>query len=565
MERVLLPLKTITDRFPPPLRAVLAEAPAASVSIAIPVEDILKRLARGRVEISVRELRSVAPANTFVSDTSRDEECVELPLQELLSKLDPTLLKPASQRRIEVPENITSPFNRQASPSNTAATPSTPAPQKEAPAEENPKDKLKKSGLVEASSELQALLAGIKKDSSAAPVPVASPKLQPIPAQEPAKAPAADAKPVKPINLLAPKPQAAQPVPQKRQPIIDAPGIKLREAPPQSPQRPAAPKASATPPALQGNITLPLAKISVGWPETILEETAAYPPDARVEFPAAELAAALRQGKVTVPWQRLRAMIVPQVPKASGDSLYDEALLELPLPVVAPIFMAASNPQGAQQRIKVDESMPALFSAVRPEAKTAPQPTPKAEPKPEPTPQPAPAAPAPKPAPPTQPEAAKPELKAEPAPVSKPAEPTEAAKPPAVPAAPTVPAAQPGALGLDDRIPSELVARACALNGVAGSVVALSDGLLVAATVPPEFKAETIAAFLPQVFSRLEQAAGTMQIGELQTLMFTAGNRPWQIWRAGSLFFAAVGRPNELLPGAQLKIIAAQLARQIKL
>jgi predicted regulator of Ras-like GTPase activity (Roadblock/LC7/MglB family) len=130
--------------------------------------------------------------------------------------------------------------------------------------------------------------------------------------------------------------------------------------------------------------------------------------------------------------------------------------------------------------------------------------------------------------------------------------------------APEAEAPKPGALGLDDRIPSELVARACTLNGVAGAVVALADGLLVSATVPPEFKAETIAAFLPQVFSRLEQAAGTMQIGELQTLMFTAGNRPWQIWRAGSLFFAAVGRPNELLPGAQLKIIAAQLARQVK-
>lgn len=114
----------------------------------------------------------------------------------------------------------------------------------------------------------------------------------------------------------------------------------------------------------------------------------------------------------------------------------------------------------------------------------------------------------------------------------------------------------------DEDLPAVLVNRACALSGVSGAVVALAEGLLVAAKAPPELKPETLAAFLPQVFSRVEQATTPMQIGELQSLMFTAGDRPWQIWKAGSLFFAAMGRPHEVLPSAQLRVLASQLARQ---
>jgi predicted regulator of Ras-like GTPase activity (Roadblock/LC7/MglB family) len=119
-----------------------------------------------------------------------------------------------------------------------------------------------------------------------------------------------------------------------------------------------------------------------------------------------------------------------------------------------------------------------------------------------------------------------------------------------------------GAPGLDGSLPAELVERACRLAGVAGAVITLKEGLVVAAKVPPEMNSETLGAFLPQLFSRVEQSTTSMEIGALQSLQFTAGDRPWQIWKAGAVLFAVLGRPNELLPGAQLKIIAAQLARQ---
>ncbi len=573
-ERILLPLQAITNAFPEALQSVIAQPPAASVAIALPVDEILDQLAGGRVEIALGQLRQVAPANTFIPDVSRDQERVALPLPELLSRLDPALLKPRGQRKVELPTDIESPFLQQNAPAPVAATAkgnapaSTPAPAPTpTPASvprESEKEKLKQSGIVQASSEIQALFAGIRKNPApAAPSPTPPPTIlkppRPAPEPKPAAAPAPPPVPkpaAKPIQIMAAQPatKPATATPARRQPIVDAPAIKLREAPPTafpSSGAVAAPRPAAAP---KGMLALPLAKIGAEWPEAIREEIAGAPPEAKIEFPADELGAALRQGKITVPWQRLRTMIVPKLP-GRGESLYAEALLELPLSVVAPLFMASPGAKDAP----APPAPPPAPSSPPPVAKPEP-------PKAAPAPAPAPATP---PQPPAPPAKAKPVEAAEtPAPAAPaPARAPNPAPPPApVSAPPPAPASpQPGALGLDDRIPSELVARACALNGVAGAVVALRDGLLVAATVPEEFKAETIAAFLPLVFSRLEQAAGTMQIGELQTLMFTAGNRPWQIWRAGSLFFAAVGRSNELLPGAQLKIIASQLARQIKL
>ena len=113
-------------------------------------------------------------------------------------------------------------------------------------------------------------------------------------------------------------------------------------------------------------------------------------------------------------------------------------------------------------------------------------------------------------------------------------------------------------------LPVEVLKRAIGLAGVDGALIALREGLLVGSKLPAGLKPETLAAFLPQVFSRVEQSTMPMQLGELQNLMFTAGDRPWQIWKAGPFFFAVLGRPNELLPNAQLKILAAQLARQSK-
>ena len=491
IERVLLPLKAITDQFPPELVVLIAQAPGPQVMIALPVDGILQQLSGGRVTVTIADLRKVAPPTTFISETTHDAQEVEIPLPELLARLDPSLLKRKPQRQIEIPQDEADLFVRKPipeapglpvnpAPSLSVRLPETATPQPAAPPTPPPQPSPTPPAPVAAAipfkeptpAPLPSLKLELKEDAPLPPVP-------PPPSASPAAAPP----PPPPVPLVLktepPRPAAA-PVPP---PVPPAPGI-------------------SSPPIPGDAIELPLNQVAAQWPEAVREEVASVLDTGTIHYPAAELEAALKRGKVTATWERLRGWITPAL---TTPSLYADAVVELPLAVVAPLFLARQPGRTpARQEATIDESIPAPF------ARAGNEPPP---PPPEPS---------------------------EPAPVSS------------------------GAPVMDDRVPSQFVDKACSLNGVAGSVIALRDGLLVAAKTPPEFQAETIAAFMPQVFSRVEAAAGSMQIGEFQTLMFTAGDRPWQIWKAGNLFFAAVGRPHELLPSAQLKIIAAQLARQTK-
>ena len=48
--------------------------------------------------------------------------------------------------------------------------------------------------------------------------------------------------------------------------------------------------------------------------------------------------------------------------------------------------------------------------------------------------------------------------------------------------------------------------RTMALPGVAGALVALPDGLRVASQIPSDLNADTLAAFLPQIYDRVSQS-----------------------------------------------------------
>ena len=107
--------------------------------------------------------------------------------------------------------------------------------------------------------------------------------------------------------------------------------------------------------------------------------------------------------------------------------------------------------------------------------------------------------------------------------------------------------------------PNEIVARAMALPGVAGAVVAMQDGLRVASQVPADLNADTLAAFLPQIFERVNQSTRELRMGALNNVNFTVGNVPWKIFRVNAVYFAAFGRAGEALPSAQLAQLAANL------
>jgi predicted regulator of Ras-like GTPase activity (Roadblock/LC7/MglB family) len=107
--------------------------------------------------------------------------------------------------------------------------------------------------------------------------------------------------------------------------------------------------------------------------------------------------------------------------------------------------------------------------------------------------------------------------------------------------------------------PNEVVSRAAGLEGVAGSLIALPDGLMVASQLSPDLNGDTLAAFLPQIFAKVNQCTKELRMGELNNLNFTVGNVPWKIFRVNAIFFAAFGRAGEPLPTGQLAALAAEL------
>jgi len=110
----------------------------------------------------------------------------------------------------------------------------------------------------------------------------------------------------------------------------------------------------------------------------------------------------------------------------------------------------------------------------------------------------------------------------------------------------------------------EIVSRAAGLEGVAGALIALPDGLMVASQIAPDLNGETLAAFLPQIFGKLSQCTKELRMGDLNNLNFTVGNVPWKIFRVNAIFFAAFGRAGEPMPTGPLAAMAAELDHKPK-
>lgn len=319
---------------------------------------------------------------------------------------------------------------------------------------------------------------------------------KPAPAPEPKPAESTPIKMSAPLPPPPAKPPAPTPPPPAPKPVESTPIKMAAPAPAPTP-------APATPAPQTGEIVLKLSDVSSGWPAEALKEIP-NAPTATLALSAQLIGEALKKGKISFPWKLLRTCLRPTPLNAASAN--DETAIELPLAVVAPVFMAATKPAGPQKKIAIDEKIPDMFSGRGP---ATPPPPP-------------PAAPAPAPAP------------------------TSAA---AVPVAAS---------------PAETIQGIVKLPGVSGAIIALPDGLPVAAQLPAGLKAETVAAFIPQMLNRMVQYAKEMNLGELDGLTFTVSGTPWQIFKAGNLFLAVAGRKGESLPAAQLAAVAANLAKQAK-
>jgi len=360
----------------------------------------------------------------------------------------------------------------------------------------------------------------------------------------------------------APKPTPTAPVPPPFAPISMA-----KPAPAPAP-KPAAPSVPT--------FLVALSDLSEKWPEEVKGEILAQClGNARVALPLPTIEPGLKRGRVTLAWREIRSFINPN----SLPSAVDDLDLDLPLAIVAPAFLAAQRKFSAQAqaRVEVSEEIPNLFFGF-PQPETPASGAPAAPPATV-----TPSAPAVA----TPPPAFRPNPLPRMAPsASETAGDTASRTPLQTPpvlrkgdtnifSAPSQGAAgdstlfrrtdAPATDFLSRQMqPKDVVAHALSLPGVAGAVVALADGLRVDGQVPPEFNADTVAAFLPQIYERVNQSTRELRMGTLNNVSFTVGNVPWKIYRVGSIYFAAFGRADENFPKAELAQLAAGLNRKSK-
>jgi predicted regulator of Ras-like GTPase activity (Roadblock/LC7/MglB family) len=310
-------------------------------------------------------------------------------------------------------------------------------------------------------------------------------------------------------------------------------------------------------------IQVPLASVTMGWPDAIRQVLAGLnTPDAIVMLPASELEQCLKKGKVVFQWKRIKSFVKPPL-KSGLPPAVEESQVEFPLQIIAPLFLAQRKPATQQKKFEVAEDIPDVFSGkglIVPPAEAPDRPAVPAPSRPAPPP----AAPAPAPARPA-PAAAPARPAPAPAPVRAPARPAPAPAP--LPAAATE-AMEIGEIfgqpGRKNWSPAELVERSSGLRGVVGAIIAMPDGLLVASHLPPGLNGEAVAAFLPQMFTRMMQYCKELKFGDATRLTLVVDNVPLKIVKVGGVYFAALGRAEEPLPDAQLNVIAAHLAPQSK-
>ena len=320
------------------------------------------------------------------------------------------------------------------------------------------------------------------------------------------QAPAAAPKPPAPAATPAPVP--ATPTAPKINGVHSLRMEGTPVAPAPAPATVVTPAPESTPAVSQASLTVALKSLVDAWPEAVKQEILEHNlVSGSVDLPLTLVATQLKSGRVAFKWDLIRSWITPRPGTLTTHGALE---LELPLRIVAPLFVGLKSADSAKvQRVTADDKIPNFFNtAVKPALAAAPAPAPAAVV--ESVPQPA--------------------LVAEPAPVGM--------------------------------TPDAVVKRAAALNGVAGALVALPDGLVVASRLPAGQRGDSLAAFLPQIYAKFDACLKELNMGELNNLNFTAGDVPWRVFRTNSVFFAAFGRAGEILPGDWLAALAGELEKK---
>jgi predicted regulator of Ras-like GTPase activity (Roadblock/LC7/MglB family) len=537
-------LQKILANLPLELQPRVLVPDVGELAISVPLEKILAQLSTGAVKISFGELRRAAPG-VFSQEPDRDRALVSLPLSDVLARLNPALItRRRVQRQVEVPEEITSPFDQYGQglefsvQSPRGEVPKAPAPSAPTPPRQT---------FAPPPSQVPP----VRRTFTPVPSPVPPPVMPPaapapqeiVPAEEFSAEP--EAPPVSPETFsfipqarptfTPPAPAAPQPVIHKAPVPAPAPA-QVPTAASNAPRMARESNGTNHTPAAHGNETAPLlltlTSLAESWPEALRKQIVEFNlVEAKVALPVNAVEQALKLGRIAFSWKTLRSWIKPPIPQ--NESVHDSVVLELPLKIVAPLFLSRQQEANqSKQKVLIDEDIPNLFFGF------------------------------------PQPEPANNTVTGAGARTTDTnyyvwddAADSIREDASAVPAARPTPGTK---FVAKYATPNEVVSRAASLDGVAGALIALPDGLMVASRLSPDLNADTLAAFLPQIFAKVSQCTKELRMGDLNNLNFTVGNVPWKIFRVNAIFFAAFGRAGEALPTAQLAALAAELDHKPK-
>jgi predicted regulator of Ras-like GTPase activity (Roadblock/LC7/MglB family) len=501
VEIASLSLLAIIERFPPDLKKLVVTIPEPDAMVALPVPSIVKQLPSGSIKMSLASIYRQAPPGTFSTARVEEKRMVEVPLGEIFKRVRPDLLKRrGDQRQHQLAQEGIDVFGDKENPYAVAPTSVKPM---------------------------------VPEPMIVAPPPVVSPALDPAPEQS-ALTPSLEMTAGAPVVTPEAAPSSSG---ESTLPLVDEPPL-----------------------------LIPLEDVSADWPDEVRAELGTID-GAHVALPVSEVGAGLAKGKVSFTWGQLRGWITPA--RSTGSVTPAETTLQLPLRVLAPAFLKAVKQGRERKSLAIDESIPALFAGgaatkapLEPEVSTPitspaePEPSPKfvlAE----------------------SGTVRVPVAKVEtPEAVNRPAPPT--AEPLAVACAPSqgpastqenVPKSLGEVFGQPERTswtPGEIVQNAVKLPQVAGAIVALQEGLVVTHKLPEGMKGEVVAAFLPQIFGRLNQYSNEMRLGEIDDVLLSSQGAYFQAFRAGQVFFAVLGKQGQALPWHALRLMADDLLQQTK-
>lgn len=111
-EELLIPLRSIIARLPEKLKGSVKKNPSSEVFARFSMSRILPQLKNGAIKVSFGELKKASPEGIFYDNLSSDSENIELPLNEIIPRINKEVFVLRSRVQAKVPDYIPQIFTR---------------------------------------------------------------------------------------------------------------------------------------------------------------------------------------------------------------------------------------------------------------------------------------------------------------------------------------------------------------------------------------------------------------------------------------------------------------------